>query len=189
MARKTTAIKEKTRPAVDRMCHCLKTMQRFLVSQVKSIFSSPADCQRPRWGKSQAKKGWKAYAHAAHVIHAAVAAVVHVTVAHGCVRGVVHGLVGAVGREYLMAGCLMREMSQGGGISRARAVDELAQLKALLRAGGRTDVVGLGRPERSKQDKMKKKKRPSSPVKNRGKRNGRRGLNRRTSWIEQVCLH
>ncbi|ROV99919.1 hypothetical protein VMCG_06165 [Cytospora schulzeri] len=34
---RTTATRLKSRPAVVRMCHWLKTMQRLVVSQVKSI--------------------------------------------------------------------------------------------------------------------------------------------------------
>lgn len=39
MPMRTTARREKMRPAVDRMCHDSKTMQRFFVFQVKSIYS------------------------------------------------------------------------------------------------------------------------------------------------------
>ncbi len=78
------------RPGVERMCHCLKTMQRLVVSHVNSIYQNKHQHRVPglvvelrRPAIKRAVRGRDTHAHAAHVVHAIAAAVAHVA-------GVVH---------------------------------------------------------------------------------------------------
>lgn len=85
---------------MERTCHWRKTMQRLVVSQVKSI------CEREGGELVMASRGGgeerrSTHAHAAHVVHAAIA-VVHATVAHSAV---IHAA---------MVHCVMSEVEELG---------------------------------------------------------------------------
>lgn len=83
------------RPAVDRICHDSKTMQRFFVFQVKSIYCKARHCQprvrtrqrfaRSLYGSMERESRAFSYAHSTHVhIGHVVASMahIHIAVAH-----------------------------------------------------------------------------------------------------------